>query len=44
MDDIKEHIYSFAENEKERLRGEAILEPESFTNYIEYIDNLHKEY
>ena len=44
MDVIKKHIYSFAEGEKERLRGKAILGPESFTNYTEYIDNLHKEY
>lgn len=44
LDDIVEHINSFVEKEKERLRDEPILTAEIFADYTEYIDNLHKEY
>ena len=44
LDEIERAIYSFIEEDKKRLREKHILLPEEFENYIEYIDNLHREY
>ena len=44
LKDIKNAIYTFIEEEKERIKAEHILLPEDFDDYTEYIDNLRKEY
>jgi hypothetical protein len=44
LDDIEQGVYDFIEEEKKRLRGTHILLPEKFESYIDYIDNLKKEY
>jgi hypothetical protein len=44
LGNIEQGIYDFIEEEKKRLRGTHILFPEKFESYIDYIDNLKKEY
>lgn len=44
LDEISKSIGGFIKSEEERYRNIKIMEPEQFGNYVEYIDNLKKEY
>ena len=44
FDPIKVAVDSFADKEKIRFRKEIIQRPDQFDSYVDYIDNLKKEY